>query len=128
MVVDVNVGVGHGLEAFVAKTGSLNVPAFYFAGAADPVTAEWLLTTKRDWIATEFKEGRLKIAGCTVPPREIPGQQGARQPPEPQLNVLKLRKDLYPEVPDHVIKAGGFAQIAAVCRGLSCTLSPCRLG
>ena len=39
----------HGLEASVAKTGGLNIPAFYLAAAADTTTAEWVQTTKRDF-------------------------------------------------------------------------------
>ena len=105
MIVDMNVGVGHGFEAFVSKVSSLNVPAFYYAGAADATTAEWFLVTKREWLAKEFRAGHVKVPGHRVPPAEMPGELVLAEPGPPRLNVLKERRDLYPEVPDHVIQA-----------------------
>ena len=96
-----NVGVGHGFEAFVSKVSSLNVPAFYYAGAADATTAEWFLVTKRrEWLAKEFRAGPVKVPGHRVPPAEMPGELVLAEPGPPRLNVLKERRD----VPDHVIQ------------------------
>lgn len=56
-------------------------------------------------IAQKHFDGQLMIPGHPRPEAECPGDLLEQPPPPPKLNVCIQRGDLYPEIPESVVKA-----------------------
>ena len=65
-----------------------------------------LVTLQVDLLAQRHYEGKLNIPGHPVPQGECPQDLLEQPPAPPRLNVCIQRSDLYPEIPDSIVKVG----------------------
>ncbi|CAK9014882.1 Uncharacterized protein SCF082_LOCUS12523, partial [Durusdinium trenchii] len=105
-VIDLNMSVGNMFEAFAALKSTWNMPTYYVGCTDDHGTAEWFDLHKQEWLARLHMDGSLTVPGFAKPAEECPADLLEKEPAPPRLNLLTPRQDLYPLIPDALMKDG----------------------
>ena len=107
---DLNPGVGHLFDVFVAKHTGLIVPSFYQTFCSDVEHHEWLMQCARDSLRDMHLNGKLTVAGYPDALKEMPKSEPDKCPSMPALNVLVAHPKSSPTaqkmaIPQDVVKA-----------------------
>jgi hypothetical protein len=99
VLVDVNPGVSHLLDAFVSRRAALRIPMHYAALVDNHSHADWVRQVKGRELVDKHRTGELQVVGHPMPDAEMPAELLEELPTPPLLNKLVIvgRKLMVPK-------------------------------
>ncbi len=113
VVVDLNMGTGDVVNAWISRRKAWTIPAGYVGLTDDRMTKEWITKCFTQKLAKMHLDEDFPIPGIQKMPTELPADLVAEKPKKPTLNVLVGggSDGLHPVVPDALSKVGFVATI-----------------
>ena len=113
VVVDLNMGTGDVVNAWINRRKAWTIPAGYVGFTDDRMTKEWITKCFTQKLAKMHLDEDFPIPGIQKMSTELPADLVAEKPKKPTLNVLVGggSDGLHPVVPDALSKVGFEATI-----------------
>lgn len=90
VLVELNAGVGHLLDAYVTRKAAVRMPLHYMGVVDNAVHQEWLKHSKLTTLSDKHAAGELLVGGHPTPPKDMPTDLLETNPLPPKLNKLAI--------------------------------------